>query len=162
MPSIYVWFEICRLLTVDRWDALLYGERKWVPSPPATKEKVMRTFHLRPPNVAMAEGLTADESFVERFKKRIRFMINVANSTWDNPGTAKTTHLQTMGYTQWIPDFDLARVTLAKQIIGPLLRNDLSDSQRLVIQYQVAKTVSRKPFIWLKTKTSVRFFMNSP
>jgi hypothetical protein len=104
----------------------------------------MRTFHLRPPNVATVQGFTTDGRFIERFKKRIRFMINVANSTWDNQGTGKTSHVQAMGYTQWIPDFDLARVTLAKHMIGPLLRNDLSDSQRLVMQYQTTKTVRRK------------------
>jgi hypothetical protein len=132
------------VLTVNRWDALLYGERKWVPSPPATKEKVMRTFHLRPADVVMAAGFTANQSFVEKFKERIRYMISVANSSWDNPETGKITHCHTMGYTQYLPDFDLARITFAIQMIGPLLRHDLSDSERLVIQYQIAKTVSRK------------------
>ena len=127
---------------MNRWDALLYGKRKYVPSPPATKVNVMRTFHLRHPNVVMAEGFRAGQSFVERFRDRIRYLINIANSSWDNPRTGKITHCSTMGYTQYLPQWNLARVTFASQMISPLLRDDLSDSQRLVIQFQTAKTVS--------------------
>jgi hypothetical protein len=47
-----------------------------------------------------------------------------------------------MGYTQYMPQYNFARITFASQMISPLLRDDLSDSQRLVIQYQTAKTVS--------------------
>jgi hypothetical protein len=135
---------IIKLLTMNRWDALLFGERKWVPSPPATKANVMRTFHRRPPNVVMAQRSNADGSFLERFSPRIRYMINTADQSWLNPATGKTTSCNAMGYTQYLDQFELARITLASQMIGPLLRDDISVSQRLVIQYQTTKTVSRE------------------
>lgn len=136
---------------MHRWDALLYGERKYILSPPATKANVMRTFHLRAPNVVMAEGFTTDESFIKRFKDRIRYLINIVDSSWNDPTTGKITHCSTMGYTEYMPQYNFARITFATQMISPLLRSDLSHSQRLVIQYRTAKTVSRRgPFYDLK------------
>ncbi len=134
--------EMSNLLTVSRWDALIYGEYKLIPSPPGTAARPRMSFHTRPPEVVLAEGFTADENFINRFRTRVRYLINITNSEWDNAETGTVIHAGTMGYTQYLPNFDISRITLASQVIGPLLREDISDSQRLVMQFQLAKTVS--------------------
>jgi hypothetical protein len=92
----------------------------------------------------LLEGFSADEDFIEKYRDRIRFLINVANSDWNDSATGKSIHASTNGYTQYLPTWKMSRITLASQMVGPLLRNDISDSQRLVLQFQCAKTVSRK------------------
>jgi len=91
----------------------------------------------------LKDGIKLDEEFIAKYKDRIRFLFNFANPEWKNAETGKSIHANTMGYTQYLHDpIRIARITIATQIVGPLLRNDISAPQRLVLQFQVAKTVS--------------------
>lgn len=116
-----------------------------MPSPPASTPNTYRRFHLRSPTVRAEARANGSE---------IQFFNNLASSVvWKIGGqTVSTgTQVKTYGFTHTERGSRTSIVTIDIRTLELLLKDDIDPMHLLVVQFQLAKTVSL--YWWCSYKT---------
>src|SRR5271156_41522 len=92
-----------KMLIKIRWDALIFGGRKWIPSPPCPKPNALHFFERRPPHLVAEKGFTAHNDFINHVKQNIDFRIDTGEQDEPNPVTGFRSGCNAQGSTQYSP-----------------------------------------------------------
>lgn len=120
----------------NRWDALFngsYNRVKLFRIPPEYRHMALLTFHARSPNIQASEQarnqLTNDILEIHE-DIRFGFFSGYTNPLTHLPRSRDKINKYIFGSTNTVPFEDHTKVWIAVELLQPLLRHDLTDSER--------------------------------